>query len=179
MAVQATSMVTLVVALLLAPAITTTATPGWVTYTHPKLGFSSSYPDNWEATDPAPFDFRLRTPSAGVMGAYLNVMVAHDNVPKDMPLETYFTITGQSQAATPTVSEYVQLRADRVMLGLFPAFLRHITYSVNGTGFRTLQLLLVDGTRGFRVQGMTRTASTTLEEDVSMLTGILMTFRPR
>jgi hypothetical protein len=179
MAVQATSIVTLVVALLLAPAITATAAPGWVTYTHPQLGFSLSYPDSWEATNPAPFDFRMRTPSAGVPGTYLNVIVAHDNVPKDIPLETYFTITGQGQAATPQVSEYVQLRTDRVMLGLFPALLRHLTYSMNGTGFRTLQLLLVDGTRGFRVQGMTRTASTTLEEDVSVLTGILMTFRPR
>ncbi|HVH32411.1 MAG TPA: hypothetical protein VNA31_12235, partial [bacterium] len=107
MAVQATSIVTLVVALLLVPAATTTAAPGWVTYTHPQLGFSLSYPDSWEAMDPAPFDFRMRTPSTGVPGTYLNVMVAHDNVPKDMPLETYFTITEQSQAATPQVSEYL------------------------------------------------------------------------
>src|SRR5574337_515721 len=179
MAVQATSIVTLIVALLLAPAIMTTAAPPWVTYTHPQLGFSLSYPENWEATDPSPFDFRMRSPSAGVPGTYLNVIVAHDNVPYGTSLETYFTITGQGQAASPQVSEYLVLRTDRVMLGLFPALLRHITYSGNGTGFRTQQLVIVDGTRGLRVQGTTRTASTTLEEDVNLLTAILMTFRPR
>src|SRR5574337_352208 len=174
MAVQATSIVTLIVALLLAPAITTTAAPPWVTYTHPQLGFSLSYPESWEATDPRPFDFTVRSPSAGVPGTYLNVIVAHDNVPKDMSLEAYFTITGQAQAATPQVSEYRLLRTDRVILGLFPALLRTVTYSINGTGLRSQQLVIVDGTRGFLVVGTTGTASTKLEEDVNLLTGILM-----
>ncbi len=179
MAVQATSILTLIVALLFAPAITTTAAPGWVTYTHPQLGFSLSYPESWEATDPSPFDFRMRTPSSGAPGTYLNVFVAHNNVAFGTSLETYFTITGQGQAASTQISEYTLLRTDRVMLGLSPALLRHITYSANGTGFRTQQLMIVDGTRGFRVQGTTRSASTTLEDDVHLLTDIVMTFRPR
>ncbi len=179
MAVEVTSVLTLIVALLLAPATTTTAAPGWVTYTHPQLGFSLSYPESWEVTDPSSVDYRVRTPSAGVPGTYLNVLVAHDNVPFGTSLETYFTITGQGQAASTKIGEYTVLRTDRVMLGLSPAFLRHITYSANGTGFRTQQLVIVDGTRGFRVQGTTRSTSTTLEDDVHQLTDIVMTFRPR
>ena len=132
-----------------------------------------------EALDSSSFDFSVHSPFAGVPGTSLNVIVAHDNVPNGTSLETYFTISGNSQAATPQVSEYTVLRTDRVTLGLIPALLRHMTYSVNGTGLRAEQLVVVDGTRGFRVHGVTRTTSLTLEQDVALLTSILMTFRPR
>src|SRR5207247_7150479 len=80
---RAGSLAILLSALLLVLPGTAQATAGWQTYTHPQLGFSLSYPDEWVATNgPSGVVFMVLGPvAAGAQNFRLNVNVTSEELP--------------------------------------------------------------------------------------------------
>lgn len=174
---------TLVLAIIVTTAllanIPTAAAPAWVKYTHPQLGFSLSYPESWTVQAVSGADFVAVGPAAaGVAGLRLNVNVTHEAVPEGTSADVYHT---KSEEALKTIfGGYRLLQAAQVKAGTFPAVLRAYTWKTNtGMDIYQLQLITVDGSRGFIVTGTTGAASTKLEDETTLLTDILVTFRPR
>src|SRR2546427_4919704 len=69
------------------------ASPAWLKFTHPELGFSVSYPEDWMlAGGVAGVDFVALGPQvAGVQGMRLNVNITHDAVPAGAAVPVYHT----------------------------------------------------------------------------------------
>lgn len=177
MSVRSTSIVAFMIMILLATA--TAAAPAWVKYTHPQLGFSLNYPENWTTAEMSGVDFMTLGPDAvGLPGMRLNVNVTHETVPAGTSADVYHTKT--EEVLKSIFHEYRLLRTDRVKAVTYPALLRQYTWKANnGMELYQLQLVTVDGTRGFIVTGTTGAASAKLEDETKLLARILVTFQPR
>lgn len=156
------------------------AAPGWQTFTHPKLGFSLSYPDSWSVTrGPTGVVFMALGPNpAGVQNLRINVNVGYEEIPAGMTLEEY---EAQNESGLGLLfSGYQRLRTDKTVAGDSPAVLRYYTWKRNdGVELYQMQLVTVAGTRGYVVTGTTSTASTRLADEAKLLASIVSTFRPR
>ncbi len=173
------SILTVIAAVTIA-ATTGLAAPAWVTYRHPQLGFSLNYPGSWApAGEVSGVDFMALGPNAaGLPGVRLNVNVTHDTIPSGTSVDVYHDKT--QDVLKSIFNAYRLLQVDRVKTGSFPAMLRQYTWKANnGVEIYQLQLVTVDGTRGFIATGTTGAASGQLEGEAKLLANILMTFRPR
>jgi hypothetical protein len=179
LAVQATSILTLVLALLLPPVITTTAATPWVMYTAPRLGFSIGFPTSWAPTVARGFVFAVIGPAAADLPTIrLNVTVAVAELPSGTTPDVFDTQTEEMMQANVKVNEYRVLQIERVTVGTLPAMFRVYTWKrKEGLGLHVQQLVVVRGTRGYVVTGTTGAASSQLDDEVSLLKSILMTFQ--
>jgi len=168
------------VAVLAAFGGTAAAAPGWLTFTHPELGFSLSYPDSWMVTNaPSGVVFMAIGPNpAGVRSLRMNVNVGYEDVPAGTTLDAY---EAQNEAGQGLLfTGYQRLRTDRTTVGGAPAVLRYFTWKRNdGVELYQMQLVTIVGPRGYVVTGTTATASTRLADEAKLLASIVLTFRPR
>lgn len=155
------------------------ATPAWLKFTHPELGFSVSYPEDWIlAGRMAGVDFVALGPQvAGVQGMRLNVNITHDVVPSGTSVDVYHAKS--EEVLRSTFSAYRPVRAARVTIGTFPAVLRQYTWKrTDGVELYQLQLLTIDTARGYVVTGTTLAGSSHLKGETNALANIMLTFRP-
>jgi len=146
------------------------ASPAWLKFTHPELGFSVSYPEDWMlAGGVAGVDFVALGPQvAGVQGMRLNVNITHD---------VYHTKS--EEALKSTFSAYRPVQTARLKIGTLPAVLRQYTWKRNdGIELYQLQLLTIDSARGYVVTGTTLAGSSHLKGETKALANIMLTFRP-
>ncbi|MDR7471449.1 MAG: DcrB-related protein [Armatimonadota bacterium] len=165
--------------LLLVASGAASAATGWATFTHPRLGFTLSYPPGWEVARTATGVVLLVVgpPPAGVSGLRMNVSVTHEEVPPGMTVEQY---DSQNESGMGLLfTGYRRLRADRTRVGDYPAVVRYYTW-IRGDGVELyqMQLAAIAGTRGYVVTGTTAAASRRLAEEARLLVSILLTFRP-
>jgi hypothetical protein len=178
MAVQATSIVTLVATLLLTPAVTTTAATPWVMFTAPRLGFSIGFPANWAPAEAPGFAFAVVGPAAANLPIRLNVTVAVAKLPADTTADVFYSQTEEMVRANANVTDYRLLQIDNVAVGPLPAMFRVYTWKrKDGVGLHVQQLVVVRGTKGYVVSGTTGAASSQLDDEVTLLKSILMTFQ--
>src|SRR5436309_15689713 len=80
-------------AVVIASSTVLAASPAGLKFTHPHLGFSVSYPEDWMlAGGVAGVDFVLLGPQvAGVQGMRLNVNMTHDRVPAGTSVDVFNT----------------------------------------------------------------------------------------
>ncbi|HTE03614.1 MAG TPA: DcrB-related protein [bacterium] len=177
---RAGSLAILLSTLLLALPGTAQATAGWQTYTHPQLGFSLSYPDEWVATNgPSGVVFMVLGPAAaGAQNFRLNVNVTSEELPSGINVEDY---EAQNESGLGLLfTGYRRLRSDRLLIGSYPAVVRYYTWKRgDGVELYQLQLVTLAGSRGYVVTGTTTTASTRLADEAKLLVSILLTFRPK
>lgn len=178
MAVQSTLL--LVVMLTTLPANGAMAgAQAWVRYTHPQLGFSLSYPESWTEQAISGADFAAIGPMAsGVPAVRLNVNVTHEAVPEGMSVDVYHVKT--EEVLKTIFNGYHLVQTTQAKAGAVPAVIREYTWKLNnGIEITQLQLVTVDGNRGFVVTGTTSTASTKLPDETKLLGRILVSFQPR
>lgn len=152
---------------------------GWQTFTHPKLGFSLSYPGGWDTTDgPTGVVFMAIGPFAAGQNFRMNVNVTYEELPTKMTLAEY---EAQNESGLGLLfSGYERLRVDPIMLGTNQATLRYYTWKRgDGVKLYQIQLVTVTGSHGYVVTGTTTASSTRLLDDAKLLTSILVTFRPQ
>ena len=154
--------------------------PAWLKFTHPELGFSVSYPEDWIlAGGVAGVDFVALGPQvAGVQAMRLNVNITHDAVPAGTSVDVYHTKS--EEVLKSTFTAYRLVRSARITIGTFPAVLRQYTWKrTDGIELFQLQLLTIDTTRGYVVTGTTLAGSSHLKGETKALATIMLTFRPR
>lgn len=174
------SLITIVMAVVVAGADFATAAPAWQRFIHPTLGFSLSYPKGWDLVPPSESIAAMVVgqPPAGVSGLRLNVNVTTDKLPARVNVEEY---EEANEAQIRLLFQgYRRLRTDRLQVGGTPAILRYYTWKRNdGVELYQIQLMVVAGGRGYVVTGTTGAASRRLQDEAQLLVGILVTFRPR
>jgi hypothetical protein len=156
------------------------AEAGWQTFTHPKLGFSLSYPDGWDVTNgPTGVVFMAigPAPTAGPR-LRMNVNVTYEELPTRMTLEEY---EAQNESGLGFLfNGYERLRVDRTTIGTYQAVLRYYTWKRDdGVKLYQIQLVTVTASHGYVVTGTTNAASAHLIDEAKLLTSILVTFRPQ
>jgi len=166
-------------AVVIASSTVLAASPAWLKFMHPELGFSVSYPEDWMlAGGVAGVDFVALGPQvAGVQGMRLNVNITHDPVPAGTSVDVYNTKS--EEALKSTFSAYRPVQTARLTIGTLPAVLRQYTWKRNdGIELYQLQLLTIDSARGYVVTGTTLAGSSHLKGETKALANIMLTFRP-
>src|SRR2546427_10122386 len=89
-------------AVVIASSTVLAASPAWLKFTHPELGFSVSYPEDWMlAGGVAGVDFVALGPQvAGVQGMRVNVNITHDAVPAGGSLARLQTKSAETRTRT-------------------------------------------------------------------------------
>lgn len=154
--------------------------PAWLKFTHPELGFSVSYPEDWIlAGGVAGVDFVALGPQvAGVQGMRLNINITHDAVPAGTSVDVYHVKS--EEVLKSTFSAYHLVQAARLTIGTFPAVLRQYTWKRgDGVELYQLQLLTIETARGYVITGTTLAGSSHLKGETKALSTIMLTFRPR
>src|SRR5437667_11164700 len=85
-------------AVVIASSTVLAASPAWLKFTHPELGFSVSYPEDWMlAGGVAGVDVVALGPQvARVQGMRVNVNITHDPVPAGTSVDLYNTKSDES-----------------------------------------------------------------------------------
>jgi hypothetical protein len=165
--------------LLLVSAIGALAASQWLTFTHPDLGFTLSYPDGWSVSNnPTGIVFMAIGPSsAGVPARKMNVNVTYEEVRANTPVDQY---DAQNESGLGMLFHgYQRLRTDKTVIDAYPALIRYYTWTMgDGTELYQMQLVTIAGTHAYVVTGTTAKASTKLADELQLLVSILFTFRP-
>jgi hypothetical protein len=158
----------------------TSAAEAWTRFTHPSLGFSLSYPAEWDArAQQGIVGVALIGPEiAGTHGLHINVNVVSEALGQEGNLDLIESIA--ERQVSLILSDYKRLRSDRTTLGGRPAILRYFTWRRNdGLEIYQMQLFTYAGRRAYVVTGTTLATSPTIAQDAGLLQRIVTTFRIR
>lgn len=152
---------------------------GWQRFTHPKYGFSMSFPDGWVSTIPNSRLIAMLAvgPKAASSPDFtMNVNVVIDSIPPQTTIEEFDAIaTIKLQEVFPG---FRLLRSDRTQVGKYPAVMRYATWQPKEVELYQLQLGVIVGARLYVVTGTTVADSSRIQEEAYLLQQILITFRP-
>jgi hypothetical protein len=156
------------------------AAEGWLTFTHPELGFTLSYPGSWSVSkNPTGIVFMAIGPSsAAVPTRKMNVNVTYEEVRADTTVDQY---DFQNESGLGMLFHgYQRLRTDKTVIDAHPALIRYYTWTMgDGTELYQMQLVTIAGTHAYVVTGTTSKSSSKLADEAQLLATILLTFRPR
>lgn len=151
----------------------------WKRFVHPTQGFALSYPAGWELMSrQGTLGVVVVGPEiAGTDGMRVSVSVASENLPREISLDQYESITESKIALI--FNGYQRLRTDRTQVAGRAAVLRYFTWKRNdGLGIYQMQLYTLVGRRAYVVTATTTTTSPTLAQDAALLRRIMLTFAP-